>query len=325
MAAPEEIHVAAGVLADAHGRVLLAQRMPGTHMAGRWEFPGGKLEPGEAAREGLRRELHEELGIDVTDARPLIRCRHRYADRRVLLDVWRVSAYRGIPVGREGQPLRWVPAEELAAGDLLEADRPIVNALRLPDRYLITPGAGEATPEAFARRLALALDSGVSLVQLRLGQTAGRRLEACAAAAREVTRRAGARLLLNGEPRAMAALARQIGADGLHLPARHVAALPGLPRRADWLIGVSAHDAAELEAASGHGADFAVLGPVARTATHPGAAALGWSRFAALADAANLPVYALGGMKPDDVERARDRGGQGIAAIRGLWPDRPVP
>lgn len=124
------IHVVAGALFDEQGRVLVAQRPPGKHMAGGWEFPGGKVEPEEQAFAGLKRELQEELGIEVLDATPLIAYEHSYADRRVLLDLWLVSLYTGEPKSLEGQPLQWVAIDELEAVGLLEADLPMVPALR---------------------------------------------------------------------------------------------------------------------------------------------------------------------------------------------------
>ena len=128
------IHVAAAVLFDRHGRVLIAQRPPGKHLAGRWEFPGGKLEPGETRTEALARELEEELGIEIEQPRPLLRLRHTYSYGKVLLDVWVVRRYRGEPRCLDGQALRWCRLVELGSADLLPADRPIVAALRLPER-----------------------------------------------------------------------------------------------------------------------------------------------------------------------------------------------
>ena len=128
------IHVVAGVVMDAADRVLIAQRPTGTHLAGGWEFPGGKLEPGEERLAGLARELREELGITLGLPRPLIRVRHAYPSREVLLDVWVVRRYSGEPRGLDGQELRWCSQEELEATELLPADEPIVAALRLPER-----------------------------------------------------------------------------------------------------------------------------------------------------------------------------------------------
>ena len=125
-----QIHVVAGALFDAKGRVLIAQRPDGKHMAGGWEFPGGKLELKEPPYDGLCRELREELGITVRDAEPVIAYTHSYSDRCVLLDLWRVTRFEGVPASVEGQPLRWVHIDELESVGLLEADKPMVAALR---------------------------------------------------------------------------------------------------------------------------------------------------------------------------------------------------
>jgi mutator protein MutT len=128
------IHVAAAVLFDRQGRVLIAQRPAGKHLAGCWEFPGGKVEPGETRAGALARELKEELGVDIEHPRPLLRLRHTYPYGEVLLDVWVVRRYHGEPRGLDGQALRWCRHAELRSAELLPADRPIVAALRLPER-----------------------------------------------------------------------------------------------------------------------------------------------------------------------------------------------
>lgn len=131
------VHVVAAAVIDAAGRVLIAQRPSGKHMAGGWEFPGGKLEPGEERVTGLARELREELGISIIGTpRPLIRVRHAYPSREVLLDIWVVKRYSGEARGLDGQALRWCTQDELEAAELLPADRPIVRALRLPERLM---------------------------------------------------------------------------------------------------------------------------------------------------------------------------------------------
>ena len=121
---------------DVAGRVLIAQRPAGTHLAGGWEFPGGKLEPREGRAAGLARELHEELGITIAAPRPLLRVRHPYPGRDVLLDMWVVTRYTGEPRGLDGQAVRWCTRRELAAAELLPADGPIVRVLWLPERLL---------------------------------------------------------------------------------------------------------------------------------------------------------------------------------------------
>lgn len=308
-----QVHVAAGALVDGDGRILVARRPDKAHQGGLWEFPGGKLEPGEAVRSALARELHEELGVRVRDARPLIRVHHDYGDRHVLLDVFLVPGYDGVPDGREGQPLRWLVPEAMDPAEFPAADRPIITALGLPDRYLIT-GQESDDELAFLRRLEASLQAGARLVQLRAHEsndTAYRRL---AGLALPICRAAGARLLLNRDPERV----QGVEADGLHLRADALRRLGARPE-AQGLVGASCHDAGELELAARLGLDYALLGPVLKTATHPDTEPLGWEAFARLADAAELPVYALGGLSPDHLPLSFEHGAQGIAAIRGLW------
>jgi 8-oxo-dGTP diphosphatase len=128
------LHVVAAALYDASGRVLIAERPPGKHLAGRWEFPGGKVQPSESEREALARELREELGVELVAAEPLMSLTHDYPDRGVELSLWVVARYSGQPRALDGQQLRWVAPERLEAEDILEADRPFVERLRLRAR-----------------------------------------------------------------------------------------------------------------------------------------------------------------------------------------------
>ena len=125
----ETLEVVAGGLFDADGRVLIAQRPAGKPLAGRWEFPGGKLVTGEDAYSGLVRELREELGVEVRRAHRLMRYPHRYPERVIWLDMWIVTDWSGTPHGHDGQALAWVEPSRLVEHDILEADRPIVEAL----------------------------------------------------------------------------------------------------------------------------------------------------------------------------------------------------
>jgi 8-oxo-dGTP diphosphatase len=308
------IHVAAAAVFDARGRVLIARRHEHRHQGGLWEFPGGKVETGESVTAALRRELQEEVGITVREARPLIRVRHDYGDKAVLLDVWRVDAFDGEAHGREGQPLAWVGPEALTGYDFPAANAPIVSAVRLPARYLITP---EPDPdlEAFLATLAACLRRGISLVQLRAKTLSSSDYLQLARWVLPLCREHGARLLLNAEPQ----LAMEVGADGVHLTSARLRTLAARPLDRRHWVAASCHTAQDLAHAEAMGADFAVLSPVAATASHPETSPLGWERFQALSDGVALPVYALGGMRQDDLAMAFRHGAQGIAAIRGLW------
>jgi len=124
------LKVVVGIVTNRDGRVLISQRPADRPMAGAWEFPGGKLDPGEAPLSGLIRELREELAIDVQAAEPLLDLQHRYPEFSVHLDVWWVSAWTGAVAACEGQALRWIEPAQLDSASLLPADGPIVSAIR---------------------------------------------------------------------------------------------------------------------------------------------------------------------------------------------------
>ena len=308
-------------------------------MAGSWEFPGGKLNEGEDRLDGLRRELREELGIEVDNARPLIRYVHRYPDLDVDLDVWRVTQWRGQPRGMEGQAIDWQRPEDLLNAGLLPADGPVVTAIQLPPLVVVVPPTADQGTSAFLDALELTLerlkqprgrtDAG-ALVCLRRPDLGTEALLELATGAACRIHEMGARLLFHGDPAALAprllalpiALKRRLedAVAGLHVPARYLASLSDRPVPRPLLFGVSCHDSQELNSALALGADYVFLGPVNPTASHPGESGLGWQAFATLVAELPVPVYAIGGLGPEDLESAWAAGAQGIAAIRGLWP-----
>ena len=306
------LHVVAGVLTDAAGRVLLAQRPPGRDFAGLWEFPGGKVEPGEDAHAALARELREELGIRIGASTPLIRVPWRYPHQRIVLAVRSIASWQGTPQPHEGQALAWSALDGIDAATLPPADRPVLAALRLPMQMLITPPLDDET--ALRAGIRSALQGGLRLIQLRQPHWPADRLRAFAATLRADAEGAAATLLLNGDIEGALALGL-----GVQLRAMQLTTLRARPLPASWWVGASCHDAAELEHAATLGCDFALLAPLAATPAHPQASPLGWSRFAALAADAALPVYALGGVRADDLPRARAAGAHGVAGIRGFW------
>ena len=307
------LHVVCAVIESASGEVLLARRLSHQHLAGLWEFPGGKQETDESEHDALLRELEEELGIRPTAASHWMDVHHHYADaqlgREVVLHVWRVSAWEGEPVGRLGQPLQWAPKSDLHDYAVPEANRAIVNALVLPERCLITGDADSA--DDYFLRLERALASGLRLVILR-GEMALGLVEASVARVHA----AGGRVLLNTTPEHFQVLGGT--ADGLHLNRHALMALEARPAGVKWL-SASCHDVHELTQASRLGLDFAVLSPVLPTQSHPGAPTLGWARFAELVSEHVLPTYALGGVGDADIATAQAHGAQGVAAIRAWW------
>ncbi len=311
-----EVHVAAAVIRGADGRVLIAQRAAQQHQGGLWEFPGGKLEAGEDVRTALVRELEEELAIRVSSARPLIQVRHAYPDKQVLLDVWEVTQFSGEPRGVEGQPLAWVTPRQLADYAFPAANQPIVAAARLPDRYLITPD-GLAQAELL-EGIRLAVAAGVQMVQLRAPNMFSVEYRDLALDVQGLC--AGkAQLMLKGPLEWLG----DFPAAGWHLTAEQLRkyAPAGRPFPQSRWLAASCHNAEELALAAQIGADFVTLSPVQPTQSHPEAAALGWAAVSELLRACNQPAYLLGGLNEQDLARAWQVGAQGVAAIRGLWPD----
>lgn len=306
------VAVAVAVLLRHDGRVLLAQRLPGTPYAGYWEFPGGKLEPGESIAHALGRELDEELGIEVVRAAPWLVKRYVYPHAHVELHFFRVFAWRGEPVGRDGQAIAWQTPGAFDVEPLLPANTTILRALELPPIYGISM-ADELGEAIFLERARQAIESGLRLVQLREKSWPIERLRRFAEALLPVAQAAGARVILNGD----AVLARTLGCAGVHWPAATLLAARARPE--GLLCAASCHDRAELDRAAALGVDFAVLGPVAPTPSHPDAVPLGWSRVAELLTATPLPVYALGGLTRSDLDTAIDRGAHGVALRRAAW------
>ncbi len=306
----EVIHVAAGVIYNAAGKVLLARRAEHRHQGGLWEFPGGKVEPGETVEQALARELHEEIGITSGHSEPLIRIPYAYGDRSVLLDVHAVRAFSGEPHGREGQPVRWVAPEQLSDYAMPAANRPIVNAVRLPAECLITPPVD--SEEQWLSVLKKSLQQGVRLVQLRLKDQAADRIDTLTRKALALCHAHDCQVLLNADPAQFA----HLPVDGFHLPANALSRYPARPVAEDIWLSAAIHNRTELRQAMRLGVDLGFVAPVQATRTHPDAVPLGWAGFAALAEEAVFPVYALGGMQRRDAALARQSGGQGIAGIR---------
>jgi len=299
------VEVAAAVIQRADGAFLLARRPAGKVYAGYWEFPGGKVEAGEAADRALARELHEELGIDACTAYPWLTRVYTYPHATVRLNFFRVTEWRGEPHPREDQAIAWQSCGAPVVEPLLPANAPVLAALALPHEYAITD-AQSLGREPMLARVRERLEAGLRLVQVRDKDLPQR--EAYADAVLRLARRHGAKVLVNGGPDI---------ADGVHYTAAQLMQLAERPRAG--IAGASCHSAAELQRAMALGLDFAVLGPVKATPTHPGVATLGWDGFARVVRGTSIPVYAIGGMRRSDLEAAWRAGAHGVAMVSGAW------
>ena len=306
------IHVVAGVLRDAQGNILLAQRPVDKHLGGLWEFPGGKCEVNESAVDALSRELHEELGIADISSRPLIQVRHDYGDKKIFLDVYLVTHWQGEPVGKEGQPLTWVSLNEMEQYDMPLADEPIIKALKLPTRYLITPPDLSVTE--VLDQLKVNLEKGERLFQWRLFGLNTDDWSETLAQANALAASYDASIMVNASVDDQ----KTYQLTSWHLNSRQLRELNERPGGI-VMLSASCHNEIDLQQAEKLGVDFCVLSPVLPTRSHPDATPLGWAVFKDLVEKVNVPVYALGGMSPEQEAKALESGAQGVAGIRGLW------
>ena len=310
------VHVVAAVISNSKGDVLIAKRPDDKHQGGLWEFPGGKLEQDETREQGLARELKEELGITVEHCQPLIRFRYDYPDKSVLLDVWRVDGFSGKAYGEEGQATAWVSPDDFDNYDFPLANRPIITAARLPDRYMVTPEPDPAQLDDYLLKLEKALQSGVRLVQYRAKKLSTLQWHSHATAVIRLCENYAAKCVVNTEIE----LALAVSAHGVHLNSQRLFDFQHRPIAKELLLVASCHNQADLQQAQLIDVDFVVLSPVKATASHPEATPLGWQKFSDMVNDISIPVYGLGGMHVGDIDDARQAGGQGIAAIRSLWP-----
>jgi len=306
------LEVSAAVLQRKDGTFLLAQRPPDKIWAGYWEFPGGKIEPGETPYHALVRELHEELGITVQTAYPWLTRVFTYPHATVRLNFFRVTAWSGELHPHEGQQFSWQLPSQVQVNPILPANAPILRALELPTLYAIS-NAAELGVEPFMARLKAGLDAGLRLVQLREKDLPRNELRELALRVVALAHSRDAKVLLNGD----VTLAQEVGADGVQLTSTQLTELKERPA-IDW-CAASCHNAEELSRAETLGCDFALLSPVLPTLSHPGAPHLGWANFASIAAGSTIPVYALGGLQQEDMKTAWQHGAHGISLLRQAW------
>ncbi|VAW56773.1 Mutator mutT protein (7,8-dihydro-8-oxoguanine-triphosphatase) / Thiamin-phosphate pyrophosphorylase-like protein [hydrothermal vent metagenome] len=309
------VHVVIAIIVNQQQQVLIALRDQNAHLGGLWEFPGGKVEPGESAFDALTREIHEELNLSISHAYPINKIKHCYADKTILLDVWQVESYLGEPQSAEGQPIKWQPISQLEAKYFPEANASIIHSLQLPDQYMIT-GDFENIQE-FSLILERSLSKGILLVQLRSKQSSSEEYKELVKISSGVCKKYNAQLVLNTDSDIYCEVGN--ASNGLHLSSKMLKAMDTRPISDELLLSVSCHNPAEIEKAKQLKANIILLSPVKETTSHPGVRGIGWKKFNELATEINVPVYALGGMTPVDLSDAKSFGAQGIAAISSFW------
>lgn len=316
-----------GLLREPDGRVWAEIRPDGKHLAGLRAFPGGKRRDDETLRQALARELDEEIGIRMRRARRVITLNWDYPDRRLRLIGFEVTDWAGQPRSGEGQALAAEPLDRDARADWLAtmppANRGLINALVLPRCLAITPPVGADGLTDWQARLESRLHAlpAPMLVNLRPGPAVGQASVPWPALARAVLA-AGHWPVVNPptdrpwpeglDPRV-----------GLHLNHARLMSMSAAQVQ-DWqarghLVTAAVHDQTTLDRAIELAADLVTVSPVRATTSHPGVRGMGWAAFAELAEAAAMPVYALGGVVVEDLPRIWRRGGFGVASISAFW------
>ena len=308
------IDIAVGVL-QKENKVCLALRQKHQSHANHWEFPGGKIEQDETPIEALKREFLEELAVETHDWKLLIVIPWDYEKVSVRLHVYITSEYTSEPLGNEGQQVQWFEIEDLHKLTFPAANKGILMALQLADKYMIT-GKFSGEDDAL-QKLNSALKSGIELCQLRAKELDAKGFKGIAQSSITMCHKHKAKILLNGP---ITLLNDFPEADGVQLASNLIYDYKTRPIAKNKLLGVSTHTDADIEQALKIDADFILLSPVKETNSHPGVAGIGWKTFAQKVQSITVPVYALGGMKLEDIEMAKSQGGQGVAAISGFWP-----
>jgi len=315
------IQVAVGIIINDTGEVLLAKRPNEVHQGGLWEFPGGKIEPDENVQTALAREIKEELGINVDQARPFIKLHYDYPDRSVVLHVWMISKWHGMPYSREGQTVVWAKIGKLTEYEFPPPDEMIIKALRLPPLYLVSPDPGENRLDDYCSSIEDCIKAGARLVQLRCKEETYRKTPELVSQVLSICNKHDALLMLNSAP----ATAVHFNTHGVHLSSTRLLQLSHRPLDKHFWISASCHNRSEIIQACRMGLDFVVLSPVQITTSHPDSQPLGWGKFNELVEASNIPVYALGGMQPQHLLQAWNCGAQGVAMLSAVWSsNRPA-
>ncbi len=306
------VDVAVGLIIK-NGQALLAKRAEHQHQGGCFEFPGGKVEAHERVQDALARELYEELGIQIHDHQFVQRLTYDYPEKTVRLHVYRIESFSGEPIGREGQPLHWVALDVLFALNFPDANRPIVRAAQLPKRYSITSNLTMPEHDAISAWLAEQVieKSTDAWVYVRLPD-----------APMDVYETAITKLAMLRPDLHLIAIWNAPDSVNPWIRGRHLThsalltkkELVRYSERDYWFA--ACHDEVSIAHAVLLGVDAVTVGTVLATPTHPEGKVLGWERFAQLARATDVPVYALGGMQPVDIEKVREQGGWGVAGIR---------
>ena len=301
------IKAVVGVLRNESEQILIAKRQDHQFMAGFWELPGGKIEGNETTKETIIRELNEELGIEVNALSLHQTMQYSYTDRVVELTIYNIDNYLNTPKGIEGQQIAWTSVQDLHNYQLLPTMKAFIDSITLPNKYWITPSSNHQS-EAWMKKFNEKITQDISLIQLRSKTPLDSQF---IADLHNKCKKHNIKLLLNTTDKSF----DESYCDGWHITTNEMLDLKSRPCADDKILGASTHDLNEALKAQKLGADFVVISPVQATQTHPDTIPLGWEAAKEVVDKLNIPVYFLGGMALNDLDKTLKIGAQGIAGI----------
>jgi len=311
----ESIHVVVAIIKNSKHEVLVSRRKSDTHLGDLLEFPGGKVEKNETSANSLRRELLEELNIQLIKSTPLIQVPYVYSDRKILLDAYLVSEYSGDVTAHEGQKIYWKSIDSLNDDDFPAANYGLIRALKLPKIFPVTPSYSQDPGNFLMKFENVVSQDSVNIIQLRsheLGSSEYMKLaKKCAVLCGDYE----VQLILNSEVNSL----NESQIAGIHLTSNKLLSTKTRPLDATKLVGASCHDQKEVEHANMLGLDYIFIGPVIEKNFSENSKTLEWDGFAALSKHSLIPAYAIGGLSESDIDVCVNHGGQGIAAIRSFW------
>ncbi len=310
----ERIHIVIGIIKNSNNEVLISERKANSHLGGLLEFPGGKVESEETVIEALRREMREELSIQIDTCTPIIQIPYIYSDRSVLLDVFLVNQYSGTIISNESQRLYWKKISALSSKEFPGANHGIIRAIQLPNLISVTPNYSNDS-DSFVQHFENSVkNETISIIQLRSHDLEKSKYFELAKNCYSICKQYHTRLILNQD----ISYIDNLDYSGLHLTSKRLLATSKRPLDSDYLVGASCHNVDELQHASKLKLDYVFLGPILEKNSNS-IGVLGWKRFKELSQQSELPVYAIGGLNAVDVNTSIYYGGQGIAAVRDLW------
>lgn len=297
--------------------VLVAKRPEHKTMGGLWEFPGGKSRTGESELETLIREISEETGVIVNKARQIQVIDHDYPNVSIKMSVWLIDSWSGHILGKEGQLIKWSKIDKLSSREFPEANAKLIKLLRLPLLYLITPDL-KSYGGNFFNTLSGYLENGLKLIQFRCPSLTNENKLVVAEKLLKACESYDCKVIINGSYEE----AKRIGAHGVHLNSIRLMDSRYLRALGDFYVAGSCHNNEELNQAQKCNLDYCVLSPVNNTKSHGDSRPLRWKDISILTNSVQIPVYALGGVKHHDVNRALESGCYGISMISGVWESK---